>query len=66
MKEEGLKNYISNILQKDYRFQFDIIAHIRPNLIYFKTFYSDLEGNLQESGRLLGGCPNCVIEKVWE
>ena len=38
--EELLFQHFTNRLS----IQFDIIAHSRPNFIYFKTFYSDLEG----------------------
>ena len=44
MKVKGLKSYISNILQIDYRLNSMIIAYGRPNFMYVKTFSSDLDG----------------------
>ena len=38
--EELLFQHFTNRLS----IQFDIIAHSRPNFMYVKTFYSDLEG----------------------
>ena len=38
--EELLFQHFTNRLSN----QFDIIAHSRPNFMYVKTFYSDLEG----------------------
>ncbi len=37
MKEEGLKSYISKILQLDYRINPNIIVHSRSKFMYVKT-----------------------------
>ena len=44
--EELLFQHFTNRLS----IQFNIIAHSIPNFMYVKTFYTDLEGNLQECG----------------
>ena len=43
--EELLFQHFTNRLS----IQFDIIAHSRPNFIYFKTFYSGLEGKIYKN-----------------
>ena len=59
MKEEGLKNYFSNILQIDYRFN-SIYLRIVDLISYISSLFSLLlRGNLQEYGEVCGVSLTC-------